>query len=188
MRVRCVCDLTRWCRFGDEQQGVMGDRKTQEVSTSRGTEWALPASRVGVMQVMESKVKGQEGIQTACTSRPRSGGAMNECTLSNQMDRGQTSFPKRWRREGGRTFGKKERNWSEMPSSSMAYLLFSFFFFLKSARQGAITTVRSECWKFWRTHLSTCRQVWVSVIVQQVDLTLVFFSGQKGPFEFIFYF
>lgn len=71
---------------------------------------STPSFRVKVMQGMESEVKGQEGVQTACRSRPRGGGAINKCTLSDQMDRGQTSFPKRWSREGGRTFGKKERN------------------------------------------------------------------------------
>lgn len=42
----------------------------------------------------------------------------------------------------------------------LAYLWGRFFFFLISARQGVtITEICESGWKFWRKHLSTCRQV-----------------------------
>lgn len=60
---------TRWCRFGDERQGIMGDRKNRESEHQR-EQSKHSQLQGGVMQVMESDVKGQEGVQTACTSRP----------------------------------------------------------------------------------------------------------------------
>lgn len=164
MRVRCVCDPHTGAGLEMSSQGLMGNRKNRK-SVHQGEQSEHSQLQGGGDAGDGVRSQRSRGVQTACTSRPRSGGAMNKSTLWDQMDRGQTSFPKRERREGGRTFGKKERNWSEMPSSSMAYLLFSFFFFLIPARQGAITMELSECWKFWRTHLSTCRQVGVSLII-----------------------
>lgn len=51
---------THWCRLGDEQPRAYGKQKKQEVSTPRGTEWALPASGWGWCRrwSQKSKVKG----------------------------------------------------------------------------------------------------------------------------------
>lgn len=81
-RVRCVCDPHTGAGLEMSSKGLWETEKTGNQYT-KGNRVSTPSFRVGVMQEMESEVKGQEGVQTACTSRPRSGGAMNKSTLAD---------------------------------------------------------------------------------------------------------
>lgn len=165
MRVHCACNPHAGASF------EMNSKKLWETEKT-GSQY-IKENRVSTSSF---RVGGGDAGDRARSQRSRGGSdSMHKQTTYWRGDgrmhplrpdgQGTDIIPKEAEEGRGRTFGKKERIWSEMPSSSMAYLLLSFFFFLITARQGTITTELSECWEFWRAHLSTCRQLDVSIIV-----------------------
>lgn len=149
--LKCAHDTHRWGVEGF-QKCMMGHRN-REPWHPEEHKGGLPTSGSG---------EGGDGV--------KGWGWMEGCRQHAQTERRCTEHwawavrpsQTRWKRRRDILKGdvRLARRWTG-DAISVAYLFFAFFFFWISARQGVITTElwASECWKFWRTHLSRCIQV-----------------------------
>lgn len=131
------------------------------------TDWGGQGIRRWVLdgtQTYEEKPVHQQETVVQPASEGGDGDLGSRWTRSDNMQEqiwSATTTEKIWEFIPFRVMKKKEAFLGFCENTKNAFkLAYLFFFFLISARQGVtITEICESGWKFWRKHLSTCRQV-----------------------------